>query len=251
MRCLFCNASVELAFKRGVYVHSKDKSFETHRCSCGFKGEVESGSGGLFPVKPGQCPNCLVMDLRLDHPTLAITENKINRNAASLPVGFIPPKFNNAESRDLAQYDVLRVVLDFGNNSSGLRSHLCTNDPRYHQLGDLFNECLPSWNGKETQRAGIAGLLTGVHILKSARGNAYVRATLTDMDYSLTVLIWPKCYDDCWPWVSEFSPVVVHGKWQTHEGVKDDEYTGWDNMELHIDQLAPYKYRFAGTVDNK
>lgn len=236
MKCVCCAESVSLNYRQRAYAH-KDGSVEQYACGCGYRGSISS-EASMFGFPAGSCPSCGRKRIKLDHIVIAVTETA-GAVRFMLPKKFKSRVFDGAEARDIAEYAALGVVL----TGESLRNHLCLQDPRHFQIADLRERVKPSWGGNYTSDEGVAGMLNDIHVLRSAAGNLYARAKLIDLDYSLQLLIWPKAYKAYWAYVSEFQPVVVHGTWATIEMADAaEDYTGWDNMELHVDEIQPYNY---------
>lgn len=194
----------------------------------------------MFGFAADCCPACGRKGIRRDHTVIAVTEQDAGGGVRfMLPKKFRSRRFDEGEMRDISEHAVIGCVV----GGDSLHNHICLQDPRHFQLADLRDICKPTWQGRYTADEGIAGLITDVHVLKSKKDNIYARAKLTDMDYTLQLLIWPQAYKECWSYVSEFQPVVIHGTWQAMDVVDPNlEYNGWDNMELHVNEMQPYNY---------
>ncbi|HES58388.1 MAG TPA: hypothetical protein ENO21_03050, partial [Firmicutes bacterium] len=122
--------------------------------------------------------------------------------------------------------------------------HPIYRDVRHLQLTDLQQSVTydpTRWQDKPLPSKGLAGLLTEVKLrLANTSQKMYAKARLEDPERSVSVIIWPKAYEEARQCIEENAPVVVWGRLQLPE-ISDEQVEAWDQLEIVVDRIAPYQ----------
>ena len=130
--------------------------------------------------------------------------------------------------------------------------HVMYRDTRYLQLAGFEESVLnnyTAWIDRPLPSSGVAGLLSGVQVRHAnTSSRLYAKARLEDPERSISVVIWPKAYENARDIINENTPVILHGRVQIPETVQEPEQA-WDELELVVDRVLPYSEEGARIAD--
>jgi hypothetical protein len=111
------------------------------------------------------------------------------------------------------------------------------------QLGQLEESIGASpgvWADRGIPSQGLVGLLTNLSTrTANTSSRTYAKGRLEDPERSVSLIIWPKTYEQSKDFLAENQPVVIWGKVQLPEAV-DEGAEAWDGVEIVVDKVEPY-----------